>query len=151
MVKDMKMDDCLALLARNYIGRLGYIYGQSPFILPITFHHDPNEKCIISYSAEGHKLHAMRQYNVVSFQVDEITSIQNWKSVFIQGRYEEIKGSSTKLYLNRFAEGVRNSFKMRKEEPPAFIKDFSSKLEDRGVPTVYKISTDFISGKFRTS
>lgn len=149
MVKDMNMDECLVLLARNHIGRIGYIYGNSPFILPITFHHDPKEKCIISYSAEGHKLHAMRQYSTVSFQVDEITTIQNWKSVFIQGEYKEIKGSSAKLYLKRFADGVRNSFKMQNLKEPEFIKDFSSKLEERGVPIVYKISTDFISGKYR--
>lgn len=149
MISDMSMNECLALLARNYIGRLAYIYGQSPFILPITFYHDAEEKCIVSYSAEGHKLHAMRQYNLVSFQVDEISSIQNWKSVFVQGRFQALEGSDTKLYLNRFAEGVKKSFRIRNEKTPEFIGDFSSKNENRGVPVAYKISTDYISGKYR--
>lgn len=96
MLKNLELDDCLKVLGTNYIGRLGYIFGQIPYIVPITFYHDVNEKCIISYTAKGHKLHAMRQYNKVTLQVDEIESLHHWKSILVQGNFIELKGSSAK-------------------------------------------------------
>lgn len=149
MIHNLKMDDCLAVLANNYVGRLGYIYGQTPFIIPITFSHDAENKYIISYSAEGHKLVAMRQYDKVALQVDEIETIHNWKSVLVQGRFEELEGSEAKFYLHRFAEGVRETMKRRGKENARFIRDFSSRLDTRGLPIVYKMTVNDISGKFR--
>lgn len=149
MLKNLNIDDALDLLGRNYIGRLSYIYGKSPFILPITYYHDPEEKCIISYSAEGHNLEAMRNYDIVSLQVDDIKSVQSWKSVMVQGKFQEVTGSEAKYYLHKFANGVRTAMLMRGEEVPLFIKEFSSKLDDRGLPVVYRITITEIIGKYR--
>ncbi len=148
-IRNLHMDGCLEVLANNYVGRLGYIYGQGPFIIPITYYHDPEEKCIISYAAEGHKLFAMRQYNKIALQVDEITTIQNWRSVLVQGRYEELEGSDAKFYLHKFAMGVQDVLATKDKETPKFIKDFSSKLDTRGLPIVYRMHIDDISGKIR--
>lgn len=149
MIHNLEMDDCLEVLAINYVGRLGYLYGQGPYIIPITYYHDPEEKCIISYSAEGHKLFAMRQYDKIALQVDEVKTIQSWRSVLVQGRFEELAGSDAKFYLHRFANGVQETLRKKQKEVPKFIKDFSSKLDSRGVPIVYRMLIDDISGKFR--
>ena len=147
MLKNLEMEECLEVLGNNYIGRLGYIFGQIPYIIPITFYHDVNTKCIISYSANGHKLHAMRLYSKVTLQVDEIESLQNWKSVLVQGRFEELKGSSAKAYSRRFAEGVRGIMNSKNEDVPKYIKDFSNKIDTRGVSTVYRIIINDVFGK----
>ncbi len=141
------MDKCLEVLGNNLIGRIGYIFGQSPFIVPITYFHDKEQKCIISYSAEGHKMEAMRRYDIIALQVDEIDSIEQWKSVLVQGRFEELTGIDAKLYLRRFADGVREIMERKGVSVPKFIKDFSSTLENRGVPTVYKLIINDIIGK----
>lgn len=147
MLKNLNIDDCLEVLANQCVGRLGYIFGQTPYIIPITFYHDADAKCIISYSANGHKLHAMRQYNEVSLQVDEIKSHQSWKSVLVQGRFEELKGSSAKSYLHRFVDGVRSIVEGKNGKAPKYIKDFSNKVDSRGLPTVYRIVINDIVGK----
>ena len=143
------MDECLEVLGSNHIGRIGYIFGQSPFIIPITYYHDQEEKCIISYSAEGHKMEAMRRYDIIALQVDEIDSIQQWKSVLVQGRFEEMEGSDAKYYLHRFAAGVKEAMAKKNKEVPKFIKDFSSKIGNRGMPIVYRMVITEISGKYR--
>lgn len=148
MLKTLEIDDCLTMLGNNYIGRLGYIFGQTPYIIPITFYHDANAKSIISYSAKGHKLHAMRQYNKVTLQVDEIASLQSWKSVLVLGRFEELLGSDAKLYLRRFSNGVREIMEHKGLTVPKFIKDFSNVQENRGIPTVYRLIINDITGKF---
>ena len=76
MTKNLEEKACLELLASNYIGHLAYISGKEPFVVPITYFHDADEKCIISYSANGHKIDAMRKYKQVSVQVEQITTIQ---------------------------------------------------------------------------
>lgn len=149
MLKNLEIDDCLKVLGNNYIGRLGYIFGQTPYIIPITYFHDVAAKCIISYSANGHKLHAMRQYNKVTLQVDEIESLQDWKSVLVQGRFEELTGSDAKLYLHRFANGVREIMERKNLTVPKFIKNFSNAQENRGVPIVYQLVINDIVGKVK--
>lgn len=151
MVKSLEIDDCLRVLSTNYIGRLGYIFGQLPYIIPITFFHDADAKCIISYTADGHKLHAMKQYNKVTLQVDEITSLQAWRSVLVQGQFEELTGSDAKLYLRRFANGVRAILNDKGQRVPKYIKDFSNKMDTRGVPIVFKIIINDIIGKVKES
>jgi len=148
-IKNLSTEECLRVLANNHIGKLGYIYANWPFITPITYFHDAEEKCIISYSAEGHKMYAMGMYGKVALQVDEISGMKKWKSVLVQGEFEQLKGSSAKHYLHRFTEGVRDCITKKGVETPEYIQDFSSKLTDRGIPLVYKISISDLVGKYR--
>ncbi len=148
-IKNMETLECLKLLGDNYIGRLAYISGGTPHINPITYHHDAEEKCILSYSAPGYKIEAMEKHRSVAFHVDEIESIQKWRSVQVLGKFEKLEGSTAKKYLHRFAEGVQRTIAKRKGEAPKFIRDFSSRLQERKIPIVYRIHIMDIVGKFR--
>ena len=149
MIKDLNTKEILRLLEDNYIGRLAFVLGESPFIIPITYYHDADENCIISYSAVGHKIEAMRKNNAVCLQVDQIVSIINWTSIVVHGNYEELMGSTAKKYLHRFAEGVKRTFIRKEGAEPKFIGDFSSRLDERGMPVVYRINITEIGGKYR--
>ena len=131
MTEDLDEAACLELLGNNYIGHLAYISGKEPYIVPITYYHDADEKCIISYSASGHKIDAMRRYEQVSMQVEQITTIQDWISVLTHGTFEELEGSAAKKYLHKFAQGVQSTIKRVKGDKPKFIGDFSSRLQER--------------------
>ncbi len=148
-IKNMETSECLQLLGENYIGRLAYISGGTPYINPITYFHDAEEKCILSYSAPGYKIEAMERHRSVAFQVDDIRSIQQWRSVLVHGNYEELDGSTAKKYLHRFAEGVQHNIAQKEGEAPKFIQDFSSRLQERKIPIVYRIHITDITGKFR--
>ncbi len=149
MIKNLELSECLNLLGRNYLGRVAFIFQGDPYIIPITYFHDANEKCILSYAAKGHKIQAMRNYGSVAFQVDEIKSIQEWKSVLVHGKFQELEGSTAKNYLRKFADGVQQTIKQKKGKAPQFIRDFSSRLQKNSMPIVYKISVEDIQGKFR--
>lgn len=149
MTEDLDEAACLELLGNNYIGHLAYISGKEPYIVPITYYHDADEKCIISYSASGHKIDAMRRYEQVSMQVEQITTIQDWISVLTHGTFEELEGSAAKKYLHKFAQGVQSTIKRVKGDKPKFIGDFSSRLQEREMPIVYRINIHGINGKCR--
>ncbi|MDT7827462.1 pyridoxamine 5'-phosphate oxidase family protein [Pricia sp. S334] len=148
-IKNMTTSECLQLLSENYIGRLAYISGRTPHINPITFYHDAEEKCILSYSSPGFKIQAMKKHRPVALQVDDIRSIQEWRSVLVQGNFEELEGSTAKKQLHRFAEGVQRTIAKKDGETPKFIQDFSSRLQERHIPIVYRIHITDIVGKSR--
>ncbi len=151
MIEDLEETACLELLSNNYIGHLAYISGKEPYIVPITYFHDADEKCIISYSTNGHKIDAMRMYKKVSIQVEQVRSIQEWVSIQIHGTFEELEGSSAKKYLHNFALGVQETIKRVKGDKPKFISDFSSRLQERKMPIVYRINIHGINGKIRNN
>lgn len=99
----------------------------------------------------GHKIEAMRISGSVALQVDDIESIQHWRSVLVHGIFEEFDGSTAKKYLHRFAEGVQVTVTRKKDTNPKFIQDFSSRLQERGIPIMYRITINDITGKFRDS
>ena len=149
MIKDLNVRESLRILEDNYVGRLAFIMDENPYIIPITYFHDAQEKSIISYSVVGHKIEAMRKCKSVCLQVDQVVSTQNWRSVLVHGNYEELKGSTAKKYLHRFAEGVKATFIRKEGAAPQFIHDFSARLNEKGKPIVYRIHITDISGKYR--
>lgn len=145
----LELDECIKLLSDNYIGRIAFISGKNPFITPITYYYDAKENFILSYSTEGHKIDAMRKSKIVALQVDEINTIQNWRSVMAHGVFEELEGSTAKYYLHKFAEGVQETIAKKEGTGVKFISDFSSRLTQKGIPIVYRIVLTDISGKCR--
>lgn len=152
MIKDLNPKECIDMLRNNYIGRLAFIEGKNPYIIPITYYYfDQDTNSIISYSSKGHKIDAMRKNIFVSLEVDEIESLSKWKTVLVHGEFEELKGPDAKSQLHEFSEGVKNLINDRKEKELQFIHEFSSKSGlDEGSPIVYRIKIVQMSGKFRT-
>ena len=139
--------ESLRLLSENYIGRLGYLSKGRPEIIPITYYFDSEHKSIVSYSGPGNKIEAMRKNSMVSFQVDEITDLEHWKSVLLFGIYEELEGIDAKYMLRQFSDGVKNLLKSKVKPTPDFIQEFSSKIESQGTPIVYRIKIKEIVGR----
>jgi len=151
MIKDLDSKECIKLLQNNYLGRLAYIRGKNPYVIPITYYYyDKADHSIISYSLEGHKIDAMRKKKLVSLAVDEIESITSWKSVLVHGKFEELGGADAKNLLREFSQGVKNIINSDADKNVQFIHEFSSKLgAEEASPIVYRIKIDEITGKYR--
>ncbi|NNL02147.1 MAG: flavin mononucleotide-binding protein, partial [Eudoraea sp.] len=106
---------------------------------------------IIGYSAEGHKIDAMRKNDLVSLEVEEIKSVNNWRSVNVHGTFEELQGIDAKYLLHEFAQKVKKLVEQKEGSHPEFISEFSSKLYGQGIPIVYRINIQEITGKYRNS
>lgn len=148
-MKSLSKDDCLELLASKYIGRLGYLYRKTPEIVPITYYFDQEQDTIISYSAEGHKINCMRKNPYVSFQVDDIISLLNWKSVLVHAIFQESSRSDAKHMLHLFTQGVKNIIHNEENRDLVFLKEFSSKIEESKESIVYRLKILDVKGKER--
>ncbi|WP_236822238.1 pyridoxamine 5'-phosphate oxidase family protein [Arenibacter sp. NBRC 103722] len=144
---NLTTSESIRLLKGNYTGHLGYIYQDKPYVLPITYYYDKDDHSLISYSADGHKIDAMRQNTAVTLLVEEVKSSNNWQSVMAHGTYEELQGTDAKFKLHQFTEGVKGLILAKEHRETEFISEFSSKLYSRGIPTVYRIKILEITGK----
>lgn len=150
MVTNLNDNECVQILSNNYIGQLGYIYIDRPFVVPMTFFFD-NENIIIGYSEDGHKTMAMRNYRKVALQVSEKKNSTICNSVLAHGVYEELSGSDAKKYLHQFSEGIKALILKKEHKNLHCISDFSNKINTKNTPIVFKITIDEITGKKITS
>ena len=151
MIKNLDHKEEIQLLSDNYIGHLAFIASGSPHVLPITYYYDSQHQRIISYASEGHKIKAMRKNKLVALAVDEINSVNKWRSILVHGEFKEVRGLDAKFELHQFTEGVKDVISRKEKKQLQFISEFSSKLESEGIPIVYHIHITEITSKFRES
>lgn len=149
MIRNLNQDESTKILASNYIGNLSYIYKARPYVVPITYFFDTENNVIIGYSAEGHKIRAMRKNVNVSLGVSEVDSVNSWNSVLAQGTFKELSGSDAKAQLHIFSLGVKDLIINKEHRKLDFISEFSSKIYKDDLPIVFHIKVDEITGKLR--
>ncbi len=149
MIKTLHQSECYTLLENNYIGHLAYIYRNRPFIAAITYYFDKERNVIIGYSAEGHKITAMRKLNEVALEVSEIDSVNHWNTILVHGTYEELDGSNAKAYLHDFSLGVKDLIIRKEQRKLDFINQFSSKIYGDDLPIVFLIKIEEVTGRMR--
>ncbi len=151
MRRNLDQQEGVELLSNNYIGHLGYISKSYPYVVPITYYYDDATHTITSYSSEGHKIAAMRKTPLVSLCVDEITSVADWQSVLVLGRFEELSNIDAKHMLRQFSEGVKAIIERSPEKNARFISDFSARISRDKASLVFRIKIEDITGKKRIS
>ncbi|WP_425075941.1 pyridoxamine 5'-phosphate oxidase family protein [Psychroserpens sp. S379A] len=147
MIKNLDKADCQLLLKQNYIGHLGYIYKNKPYVIPITYFYKDNR--IICYSGEGHKIDAMRKHAPITLEVSNINSVSHWQSIAVHGTYEEFEGSAAKVLLHDFSLGIKDIILNKEQRDLNFISEFSAKIAKNDIPIVFVINIENITGKMR--
>jgi nitroimidazol reductase NimA-like FMN-containing flavoprotein (pyridoxamine 5'-phosphate oxidase superfamily) len=111
------------LLRAQVVGRVGCHAEGLTYVVPVIYAYDGESFYV--YTVEGLKVRLMRANPRVCFEVDEYAGPGSWRSVIVQGTYEELDGDglaqATALLAERFAgrgSGRRPSAGGR--EPVAF-------------------------------
>jgi nitroimidazol reductase NimA-like FMN-containing flavoprotein (pyridoxamine 5'-phosphate oxidase superfamily) len=90
------------ILNSERLGRIGCYADGKTYIVPTTFAYDG--KYIYGHSKEGLKIKMMRKNPKVCFEVDVMDDLANWKSVIIQGVYQELIGTAGEEAMRLFME-----------------------------------------------
>ncbi len=149
MIKVLDDKEKMKLLSSSYIGNLGYVYNGKPFVVPITYFYNEEQNNIICYSADGHKINALRKNNAVSLAITDINSVNDWKSVLVQGKYEEHTEATAKALLHQFSLGVKELILLKEMRDLDFISQFSSKIYKDDIAVIFTISIEEITGRMR--
>jgi nitroimidazol reductase NimA-like FMN-containing flavoprotein (pyridoxamine 5'-phosphate oxidase superfamily) len=88
-VQDLTEAECISILARTRLGRLGCAHQNQPYVVPIYFAYE--QPYIYAFTIPGQKVDWMRYNPLVCLEVDEVVDSEHWRSVVIFGRYEELQ------------------------------------------------------------
>ena len=137
------------LLTGQIVGRLGCNAHGETYVVPISYAYDG--KYIYCHTHEGKKSEMLRQNPRVCCQVDEMKDMANWKSVVVQGLFEELKereerNQAMQTLLNRYLPVVSSVTTHLGEHWPFHPNDTS---EIEGL--VFRIAVTEKSGRFETT
>ena len=105
MVIDLlEQRECDELLSRVGFGRLACARENQPYIVPIYFAHQPNY--LYGFATVGQKIGWMRSNPQVCVQVDEILGPEDWASVVVLGRYEELPDTAEYREARQWAQSL---------------------------------------------
>jgi hypothetical protein len=99
-VNDLTRDEIDRFLDSQAVGRLGCHAAGVTYVVPLIYARDAD--AIYVLTTEGQKVRAARQNPAVCFEVDEYEpAAGSWRSVIVQGRYEELDahGRATALAI----------------------------------------------------
>jgi len=135
------------LLNQQAVGRIGCHADNTTYIVPINYAYRDNN--IYAHSAEGKKIEYMRKNPRVCFQVDQIKSITNWKSVIAWGEFHEI--TDRKEMVSIMQEIIQHIMPQVSEEQAHPSHGFAENESDIGTNLeiiLYKISLTKKTGRF---
>ena len=132
------------VLKRNTIGRIGCFDGKEVYIIPVFYLYDGH---IISHARVGKKIKVMRKQPNVCFEVDQINSSKNWKSVIALGTYEEITDKTEKW--NAMQEFLKKKLYIKKGETSPIDEISGTPVHQKTTsPIIYKIVIRKITGRY---
>jgi nitroimidazol reductase NimA-like FMN-containing flavoprotein (pyridoxamine 5'-phosphate oxidase superfamily) len=105
MMGELSASEVEQVLRDGRVGRVGCHAEGQTYVVPIAYGYDG--ECAYAQSADGLKVRTMRANPNVCFEVDEIRTIFDWRSVIAWGTYEELWGgaeeAASRLLREHFA------------------------------------------------
>ncbi len=142
IIRELTRQASLDLLTRIHLGRLACARANQPYVIPIFFtYHEDSLYCV---STIGQKIEWMRENPLVAVEVDDIVSAQQWESVVISGRYEEIADTPEARDSSRLAWSLLQKRKLWWE--PAYVKTILGGVERSLAPLYFRIRIGRITG-----
>jgi nitroimidazol reductase NimA-like FMN-containing flavoprotein (pyridoxamine 5'-phosphate oxidase superfamily) len=88
IIEEMARLDCLSMLAHARLGRLACAWENQPYVVPLYFVYQ--EPYLYSFTTPGQKVQWMRANPLICVELDEVDDYDEWTSIVIFGRYEEL-------------------------------------------------------------
>ncbi|WP_425067817.1 pyridoxamine 5'-phosphate oxidase family protein [Reyranella sp.] len=143
LIESMTRQASIELLKRARVARLGYVHDGQPYIVPMLFAY--NVDYLYSFSTEGQKIAWMRADPRVCVEVDDLVTSQEWETVIVLGRFEELPPTEENETLISYAHALIQRRPVWWE--PGFVKTIVDGKE-RPLETLYfRIRIDQISGR----
>jgi hypothetical protein len=141
-VKTLKDKDCRRLLQTARLGRIACALDGQPYVVPFSFAFDDGEH-LYGFSTVGQKIDWMRRNPKVCVEVEDISDKQNWTTIVIFGRYEEIPDEP-----GREDERAKARELLAKSptwwQPAYFVGSERADVEE--VPVFFRIKIEKMSG-----
>jgi nitroimidazol reductase NimA-like FMN-containing flavoprotein (pyridoxamine 5'-phosphate oxidase superfamily) len=146
-IHDMTEAECRRALKQANVGRIACTRDNQPYVVPIYFAYDRDH--LYAISTVGQKIEWMRANPLVCVEVDEVTSREEWMSVIVFGRYEELPHLPEYKYAREQALAL-----LQRRSPwwwePACVCGNHQDTPHSCTPVSYRIHINRISGHHAT-
>ena len=143
LIQSMTGVASLELLGRATLGRVACTHEGQPYITPMSVIYDEN--WLYSFSTLGQKITWMRANPHVCVEVEELVSPQDWATVIVIGRYQELTTEKERTYAHDLLErrpawwepGYSRTVMEGKERPlkPVYFRILIDQITGhRGIP-----------------
>jgi len=112
IIQEMSKEECVQVLARARLARLGCAQNNQPYVVPVNIAYDEVSECLYGITTPGQKTDWMRANSLVCVEVEEVAAYDQWVSVIAFGRYEELPDT----------EGSENA-RFRAPERPRLVNE----------------------------
>ncbi len=148
MIGRLNEEQIEEVLQSNVLGRIGCSDGKKIYVVPINYVYDG--KHIVAHSVAGMKIEMMRSNPNVCFEVDEMRSFTNWKSVIAWGQYHELtdereRYGAMKLFVDRM---MRMKISETAIPPEISEKRVHPRSPGNIRPVIYRIILTEKTGRF---
>lgn len=141
-IEDLTKSASLGFLAGHRFGRIACASQSQPYVTPFHFaYHDP---WIYSFGTVGRKIEWLRANPLACVEVDEIKSFQDWTSVILFGRYEELSESEDDHATRDFAHHLLQQHQIWWE--PGYARTIIQGAPRPMTPVYFRLSIDEITG-----
>lgn len=99
MLSELTPEEIDHMLTSQFFGRIGCAGEGRVLIVPVGYYYDGHS--IYGLTREGTKVQLLRQNPAVCFEIDEVVDANHWRSVVVEGTFEELKDYALEdaLYL----------------------------------------------------
>ena len=104
MYRQLDENECEAVLSRQQVGRLAFVASNRVDIEPI--HYVYRGRWIFGRTSEGAKVRALEHHPWVAFEVDEVDSPFDWRSVVVHGSIHFLPSDGSPIEREEFARAV---------------------------------------------
>lgn len=148
MIGTLNNEQVDQVLRENIVGRIGCADGEKIMVVPVNYVFDG--KSIIGHSLPGTKITMMRRNPRVCFEVDEIKSPDQWKSVMLWGEYQELNDERDRYYaMKQFVDRMIHLKISESAIPPEKEEQRVHPRANGNVrPVIYRIVITEKSGRF---
>jgi nitroimidazol reductase NimA-like FMN-containing flavoprotein (pyridoxamine 5'-phosphate oxidase superfamily) len=141
-IHEMSENECRAALKRASFGRLACAHENQPYVIPTYFASEGYHLYVSS--TLGQKIEWMRANPRVCLEIDELISQDEWTSVIVFGRYEELPDTPENEVARAQALELLQRRAMWWE--PAYVSASHREKPHSTTPISYRIHIDRITG-----
>jgi hypothetical protein len=148
MIGSLTDEQIEEVLKENILGRIGCHDEDKDYVVPINYVYDG--KHIIAHSIDGLKIKMMRKNPNVCFEVDELKSFTNWRSVIAWGQFQELTEERDRYYAMKLFVEKMLHLKISKTAilPDLTGKKMPPQYAGTHKPIIYRIVLSERTGRY---
>ena len=146
-IRELSDAECRHVLQSETVGRLACVRDNRPYVVPMNFAFDGDY--IYGFTTVGQKVDWMRSNPLVCFEMDQITNHNEWVSIVVFGRFEELP--DTPEYQCARVRAYRSLQRRAMWWEPAYMSQQHRDQPHSLTPVFYRIDIQKMTGHRATS